>query len=98
MTGTTIQGWKVEVRECATLGTNFADVYVDGKLFARELSRPVAETFAEYADFYPNAFADEAKLRTWMIEKWDEWVNQHLKEFAKSKEFGKRKRKKKIGP
>ena len=65
---------KIEVRECATLGTNFADVYVDGKLFAMELSRPVAVTFSEHHEMYPNAFADEAKLRTWMIEQWDSAV------------------------
>ena len=69
---------KVEVRECATLGTNFADVYVNGKLFARELSRPVAETFSKYPDAYPNAFADEAKLRTWNLERWDSWVVKQL--------------------
>lgn len=67
---------KIEIKECATLGTNFADVYVDGKLFARELSRPVAETFVTHSRYYPDAFADEAKLRTWMIEQWDAEVHK----------------------
>jgi len=59
----------LEVRECATLGTNFADVYLNDKLFARELSRPVAELFVKFPDMYTNAFIDEAKLRTWILEK-----------------------------
>jgi len=76
---------KLEIRECATLGTNFADVYCDGKLFARELSRPVAETFVQYPDFYGNAFADEAKLRTWMIEQWDADVQKRLPKVKRKK-------------
>lgn len=72
------EGMRIEVRECATLGTNFADVYVNGVLFARELSRAIAETFAQHPMLYTNAFADEAKLRTWMIEQWDDSVMAHL--------------------
>jgi hypothetical protein len=70
-----VEGGKLELRECATF---CADVYCDGKLFARELSRPVAESFIEEWMYYPNAFADEAKFRTWMIENWDSWVQVHL--------------------
>ncbi len=69
---------KLEIRPCATLGTNFADVYCDGELFAKELSRPVAETFIAHPEMYPNAFADEAKLRTWIIERWDAHVCNRL--------------------
>lgn len=61
----------LEVRECATLGNYFADVYLNGKLFARELSRPVAETFVQHPTMYTNAFADEAKMRTWILEQGD---------------------------
>lgn len=68
-----------EIRECATLGTNFADVYRNGKLFAMELSRPVAESFVKYYDYYPNALAPEAKLRTWAIENGDAEVQKRLK-------------------
>lgn len=69
----------MELRECATLGTDFVDVYRAGKLFASELSRPVAETFCKFSDYYPNAFADEAELRTWIIEHWDAEVQEYLK-------------------
>lgn len=61
----------LEVRECATLGTNFADVYLNDKLFARELSRKVAELFVQHPMAYCNAFVDEAKLRAWILEKGD---------------------------
>jgi hypothetical protein len=70
---------KFEIRECATLGTNFVDVYCDGELFAMELSRPVAETFCQYPHMYGNAFAEVAKLRTWIIEQWDRDVSARLK-------------------
>lgn len=69
---------KIEIRECATLGTNFADVYLNGELFARELSRPVSETFAKYPTMYGNAFADVAKMRTWIIEQWDADVQEEI--------------------
>lgn len=68
-----------ELRECANLGTNFVDVYRNGVLFARELSRPVAETFCQFPHYYPNAMADVEKLRTWMIEQWDDKVQKQLK-------------------
>lgn len=61
----------LEVRECATLGTNFADVYLNDVLFARELSRLVAEQFVKHPMAYTNAFADVAKLRTWILEVGD---------------------------
>jgi hypothetical protein len=62
----------LEVRECATLGDHFADVYLNGVLFARELSRTVAETFVKQPLAYPNAFIDAEKLRTWLLEKGDQ--------------------------
>jgi hypothetical protein len=68
----------LEVRECATLGTNFADVYCNGVLFARELSRPVAETFVQNPMMYTNAFADAAKMRTWLLERGDAEVMKEL--------------------
>lgn len=61
----------LEVRECATLGTLFADVYLNGELFAREVSRTVAETFVKFPGAYTNAFIDVEKLRAMNLEKWD---------------------------
>ena len=74
----------IEVRDCATLGTNFADVFINDKLFASELSRPIAISFAERPYGYPNVFVDEGKMRTWVIEYWDEFVHrlQHRKQFS----------------
>jgi len=73
----------LEVRECATLGTNFADIYLNDKLYAREVSRQVAETFIRFPDFYVNAFADEAKIRTWLLEKWDAEAVEQLRKAGK---------------
>ena len=58
----------LEVRECATLGTNFADVYMNDVLFARELPKPVAEKFVQYPQMYPTAFCDLAKMRAFVVE------------------------------
>lgn len=69
---------KLEVRECATLGANFADVYLNGVLFARELSRAAADTFAEHPEAYTNAFADDAELRTWLLELNDDGAVKYL--------------------
>lgn len=67
---------KYEVRECATLGTLFADVYCDGKLFARELSREIAEDFCKEPWMYGRAHIDVPKMRTYMIEQEDEWKQE----------------------
>jgi len=53
-----------------TLGTNFADVYLNDELFARELSYPVAVEFVTDPYGFQNAFVDHAKLRTYLIEKY----------------------------
>ena len=61
---------KFEVRECATLGTLFADVYADGVLFARELPRELAERFVKDPLWFGgNPFVDTPKLRTWAMRK-----------------------------
>lgn len=72
----------LEVRECATLGTLFADVYLNDVLFLREISRKVAECFVQQPWRYPNAFSDEAKLRTWMVEQWDGQVQKWMESEA----------------
>ena len=61
----------LEARPCATLGTNFCDVYLDGELFAAQLSRPVAESFVREPWQYPRGFIDATKLRTYAIEQDD---------------------------
>lgn len=58
----------IEVRECATLGTLFADVYIDGELFIQELDREVAERFANNPSLYSMAFSEVPKIRLWLLE------------------------------
>ena len=62
---------KYEIRECATLGTYFCDIYEDGELFAREVPREVAEwAVKEHPEvFLGNVGADVAKMRTWALER-----------------------------
>jgi hypothetical protein len=72
----------LEVRECATLGTNFADVYLDGKIFAKELSRTIAETFVKFPEAYTLAFIDVTKMRTWAIEREDAAAIRMLRELG----------------
>jgi hypothetical protein len=58
-----------EVRECATLGTYFRDIYEDGELFAMEIPTEVAEwAVGNPQIFLGNAGASIQKLRTWIIE------------------------------
>lgn len=61
----------LEVRECATLGTYFADVYLNGKLYASQVSRKVAETFVQHPHLYISAFIDVETLRRRALEKDD---------------------------
>lgn len=63
-----LQDRKWEVRECATLGTLFADIYCDGELFAREISRKLAEKFCAEPWMFGGVHADVPKLRTWILE------------------------------
>jgi hypothetical protein len=71
---------KWEVRECATLGTLFADVYRNGRLWARELDRRLAEYFVKQPDMFGRVYIDLPKMRTYMIESEGLLVTDALRE------------------
>jgi hypothetical protein len=58
------------IRECATLGTNFCDIYRDNELFAREVPIEVGKWAIEYpAIFLGNVGVDIEKMRRWVLEQ-----------------------------
>jgi hypothetical protein len=61
---------KYESRECATLGTNFRDVYKNGKLFAIQVDKNAAAWFCKHPwAFTGSVSASIEKLRCWMMEQ-----------------------------
>lgn len=61
---------KYTARKCATLGTNFRDIYCDGKLFATQVSKDVASYFIRHPEmWHGNVGASIHKFRCWMMEQ-----------------------------
>jgi hypothetical protein len=52
---------------------------LNGELYAREVSRAVAETFVKHPHAYTNAFIDVERLRAMNLEKWDGEAVKFLK-------------------
>lgn len=64
---------KYDLRDCATLGTLWCDIYRNDELFLRELPRELGEAFIKYPFMFPGAFIDAPRLRTFWIER-DEYI------------------------
>jgi hypothetical protein len=58
------------VRDCATLGMHFRDLYRDGELFAREVPAAVALWAVSHPEIFGGAVgADAPKLRARVLEQ-----------------------------
>lgn len=64
---------KYDLRDCATLGTLWCDIYRNDELFLRELPREIGEAFLKCPFIFPGAFIDAPRLRTHWIER-DEYI------------------------